>query len=104
MIIEFNTVYGQVPEKLINDTRKQIISIIHIDKKIRRVEVTLKEDKTFISAENKLCSIKLLLDGYNLVIHIKRENFESAIREAIKELKKKVKQRAILQKNTAVVA
>src|SRR6476620_4794862 len=104
MIIEFNTVHGQVPEKLINDTRKQIMSIIHADKKIRRVEVTLREDKIFIPAENKVCCIKLLLFGDNIVIHTRREDFKRAIEEAIKELKERVKRQAKRQKYAAMVA
>ena len=72
MIIEFNTVYGQVPENLINDTRKQIMSIVHTDKKVRRAEVTLREDKIFLPAENKVCSVKLVVFGDNIVIHTRR--------------------------------
>ena len=104
MILEFNTVYGQVPENLINDTRKQIISLIHANKKIHRAEVTLKEDKIFSPAENKVCCIKLGAAGDNIVIHTRGGNFESAIAEAINDLRSKIKQQAKRQKYAAMVA
>jgi ribosome-associated translation inhibitor RaiA len=91
MIIEFNTVYGQVADTIINSTRKGIMALLHLVKNVHKAEVTLKEEKFIVPSENKACSIKLLINGNNIVIHTRTGDFESASREALKELKKRIK-------------
>ena len=63
MTIEFQTAYGKVPEKLVNDIKNEILKLSHINKDISRAEVLLKEDKTIIPGENKVCEIKLTVYG-----------------------------------------
>jgi hypothetical protein len=87
MTLEFNTVYGQVPEKLIADIKKEIMTIINADKKITRAEISLKEDKFIIPTEN-------------IVVHARKENFSSAIKEAVTKLKKMIKLQLIKQKRS----
>jgi putative sigma-54 modulation protein len=94
MNIEFHTPYKMVSEKLVNEIRKEILELSHINKNISRAEVFLKNDETIILAENKICEIRLNIYGSNLFAHTRTENFESSAREAIKELKKKVKQQS----------
>ena len=103
MTLEFNTVYGQVPEKLISDIKKEIMTIIKADKKITRAEITLKEDQFIIPTENKVCKIKLTSHGDYIVVHARKENFNSAIQETIKELKKIIKLQVLKQKHPKMV-
>jgi ribosome-associated translation inhibitor RaiA len=92
MNIEFDTNYGKVPEKLVSEIRDKILNLAHINKDISRAEVVLKEDETIISAENKVCEIRLTVYGDNLFSHSRTENFNKSAKEAMKELKKLVKQ------------
>lgn len=89
MTIEFNTVYGQVPDKVIINTRKELMSLIHSNKKIRRMEITLKDDRALNNVRNKICSIKILVNGDSIVLHTRSESFETAIHDAIKETAKR---------------
>jgi ribosome-associated translation inhibitor RaiA len=92
MTIEFHTAYGKVSEKLVNDLRNEILKLSHLNKDIKRAEVFLKYDTTIIGAENKICDIRLTVYTDNLLAHSRTENFEDSAKEAIKELKRMVKQ------------
>ncbi len=98
MTIEFHTAHGKVPEKLVAEIRTEILKLLHINKEIKRAEVTLKEDQEMQSAENKLCEIRLSVYGSDLLANAWKNNFEKSAREVIKELNKLVKQQAS-QKN-----
>ena len=99
MTIEFQTDYGKVPEKLVSDMRNEILELSHIYKDISRAEVLLKEDETIIPAENKICEIRLTVYGDDLLVHTRTENFKKSAKEAIKELRKMVKQQVKKQKD-----
>lgn len=92
MTIEFHTPYGKVDEKLINSIRKDVLEFSHINKKIARAEIELKEELGIIHGENKVCEIRLSAYGNNLFVRRSTENFEKSSREAIKELMRLVKQ------------
>lgn len=94
MHIEFKTTYKKVPEKLISKMRDEFVQLSHLYKFISKVEVVLNSDESIISAENKICEIRLSGSGNDLFVHTRMENFESAATEALKELKKKAKQQA----------
>ncbi len=98
MNIEFQTPYGKVSEKLVDDIRNRILELSHMNKNISRAEVLLKEDETIIPAENKVCEIRLTVFGDSLLTHSRTENFTKSAKEAIKELKKMVKQQVKKQK------
>ena len=90
MTIEFFTTAGKVPEKLVSDTRNEVLQLSHINKDISRAEVILKEEET-IEPENKVCEIRLTIYDDNLMSYSRTARFEKSIKEAIKELKKMVK-------------
>lgn len=92
MTIEFHTTYGKVSEKIINELRNEIISLSHFSKNISRAEVILKEDTTIIPDENKICEIRLTVFGDDLFAHSRSENFKNAAKDALKDLKRIVKQ------------
>jgi putative sigma-54 modulation protein len=92
MTIEFQTTFGKVSEKIINEIRNEIINLSHFSKNISRAEVLLKEDKTIIPAENKICEIRLTVYGDNLFAHARTENFKDSAKDALKDLKRMVKQ------------
>lgn len=98
MTIEFHTPSGKVPEKLISDVRNEILGLSHGYKDISRAEVVLKEDGNIISAENKICEIRLTVYGDNLVARSITENFKSSAKEVIKELSRMIKQQSKKQK------
>ena len=91
MTIEFHTTFGKVAEKIISELRNDIIELSHISKNISRAEVLLKEDITIVPAENKICEIRLTVFGDHLFAHARTDNFKSAAKEALKDLKRMVK-------------
>jgi ribosome-associated translation inhibitor RaiA len=91
MTIEFHTPYGKVTEKLLNSIRKDVLELSHINKKISRAEIELKEDQGIIKGENKICEIRLSVYGDNLFVRRCTENFEKSSKAAIKELKRLIR-------------
>lgn len=87
MIIEFETPYNKVSEKLVGYLRKEIMRLVHQVGHVARVEVTLKEDPVFIEAENKVCTIKITVFADNLVAHARSSTFHKAAKEAVLDLK-----------------
>ena len=92
MTIEFHTTYGKVSEKIISDLRNEIIALSHFAKNIARAEVILKEDNTIVPDENKICEIRLTIFGDDLFAHARSENFKNSAKDALKDLKRMVKQ------------
>ena len=92
MTIEFHTTFGKVSEKIISEIRTEIIDLSHISKNISRAEVLLKEDKNIVPAENKICEIRLTVYGDNVFAHARTENFKNSAKEALKDLKRMIKQ------------
>lgn len=92
MTIEFHTTFGKVSEKIITEIRNEIIDLTHFSKNITRAEVLMKEDKTIIPSENKICEIRLTVYGDNLIAHARTENFKDSAKDALKDLKRMVKQ------------
>jgi putative sigma-54 modulation protein len=90
MTIEFFTAAGKVPEKLVSDTRNEILRLSNINKDISRAEVILKEEEA-IEPENKVCEIRLTIYDDNLMSYSRTDRFEKSVKEATKELKKMVK-------------
>lgn len=102
MNIEFHTMYTQVSEKLVAEIRNEIRSLSKLSKRVSGADVYLREDTSIISSENKICEIRLIIYGSNLVVYSRTENFKDSIKEALKELKKLVKQQIKKQKEPAV--
>jgi ribosome-associated translation inhibitor RaiA len=98
MTIEFHTPSGKVPEKLVSEIRNEILGLSHIYKNISRAEVVMKEDGNIISAENKICEIRLTVYGDNLLARAVTENFKNSAKEVIKELNRMIKQQSKKQK------
>ena len=92
MTIEFHTAYGKIAEKLIAEIRNEIMLLAHINKSISRAEVFLKMDEAIITADNKICEIRLLILGDNLLARSRTENFEKSSKDALKKLKQLVTQ------------
>lgn len=86
MTIEFNSPYGKVPEKLVRDIRNEILELSHMNKKISKAEVLLKEEEIFFPTENKICEIRFAIYGDDLLVHARTQNFKSSAKEVIKEL------------------
>ena len=99
MNIEFHTPVNKVSEHLINNIRNELLELSHLNKSISRAEVMMKVDENFISTENKICEIRLTIYGDDLVTHNRMDTFEKSAKEAIKELKRMVKQQAKKQKS-----
>lgn len=100
MNIEFHTPFKKVSEKLINKARKEIMEMVHLNKKISRAEVFLREEENANYSDNKVCEIRLSIYGDNLFVHTRAENFEKAVKLAINDLMKIVKQQVSKQKET----
>lgn len=98
MNIEFHTAFGLVPEGLIDELRKKILELSHVNKDISRAEVVLKEDEIDIPAGNKFCEIRLSIFGNDLLAHSRTESFSKSAKQALKALKKMLKQQAKKQK------
>ena len=99
MNIEFHSTYGQVSEVLIGELRKKILELSNTNKDISRAEIILKEeDEANIPARNKVCEIRLSIFGDDLLAYSRTESFKKSAREALKALKKMVKQQVKRQK------
>ena len=92
MTIEFHTPNCKVSEKLINNTRNKMLKLSHINKEVSRAEIILKEDETFIPAENKVCEIRLTVYGNDLLARARTDDFETSAKEVVRKLNKMVKQ------------
>lgn len=101
MTIEFHTQYIKAKDKLIEHIREEIMKMAQSDKQISRAEVILREDKTFIPAENKICEIKLTVFGDDLMVHRRANSFSNAVKATIKELKKLVNEQIKKSKEPA---
>ena len=98
MNIEFHSAYGLVSEGLIDELRKKILELSHVNKDISRAEVVLKEDEMNTPAGNKVCEIRLSIFGDDLLAYSRTESFKKSAKEALKALKKMVKQQVKRQK------
>lgn len=107
MNIEFQTPYKKVTEKLIGEIRKELLELSHLNNKISRAEVILREENSFTVDENKVCEIRLNLNKDNLLVHTRKESFEKASKENLKELKhllnKQEKKTNEVKKNSLVL-
>lgn len=92
MTIEFHTPYGRVTEKLLNSIRHDVMELSHINKKISRAEIMLREEPGIVDGENKICEIRLSVYGDDLYVRNRTADFENSARSAIKELKRLVRQ------------
>lgn len=92
MTIEFQTPAGKVPEKILSELRSEIQDLSLANKNISKAEVLLKEDQALIRAENKICEIRLSVNGGFVTAQVLTENFRHAAKEAFRELKRLVKQ------------
>ncbi len=92
MTIEFQTPYGKIPEKLVSKIRNEIVNLSHFNKDISRAEVLLKVEDTIRPGDNKVCEIRLIVSGGELLSHSRTTNFTKSAKESINELKRMVKQ------------
>lgn len=92
MTIEFHTPIGKVTEKLISSVRNDLLGLVHINKKITRAEVMMKEETGTQSKENKVCEIRLSIFGDNTYVRTRTESFEKSVKLAIDDLKRLVQQ------------
>jgi len=88
MIIEFHTQQTGIRKKLIQHIRDEIISIVHMDDNISRAEVILKNDQQVESPDNKICEIKLVIPGGDMMVYRRASGFAAAAHEVITELNK----------------
>ncbi len=98
MTIEFQIPKGKVSEKLESFMQKEILKMAAANKEISRAEITMKEDNTIISAENKVCEATLTAFGDTVFSYSRSESFEVSAREVIKALKRLVKDQVKEQK------
>ena len=91
--IEFHTPAGKVPEALIEKMRDELIKLFHLYFPISRAEVMMKEEETMLPEMNKVCEMRLVAFGEDLVVHSRSASFEAAVKQTMKELKRMVKQK-----------
>ena len=92
MNIEFQTPYKKVSEKLISEIRNEIMEISHSNLKISKAEVIMREIEMLQGEENRICEIRLSILKDSLLVHSRKETFEKAAKETLKELKRLVNQ------------
>jgi hypothetical protein len=92
MTIEFYTPYKMVSEQLVNAIRKELLNLSHINKKISRAEVMMREESNITGVENKVCEIRLNIYGDNMFSHSRTANFEESAMATLKELKRMTRQ------------
>ena len=99
LTIEFHTAYTKVYKKLIEFIREEITKLANLNKEIVRAEVTLREDKTITSTENKICEVRLTVYGDTITAHCRTESFKMSAVDVLGKLRKKVKDQVKNQKD-----
>jgi len=89
MTIEFQMPYQKVPEKLIGIIRNAMLDLSHLNKKVSRAEVCLKEANADLG-DNQVCEIKLSVMGRNLFTHSRTDDFAKSAAQAIRDMQKRV--------------
>jgi ribosome-associated translation inhibitor RaiA len=97
MTIEIYSPRLQVKQEVLARIEKKLTSLSHLSEKISRAEIFLTEDTALVK-QNKVCKIRLDIFGDTLFAHKHAESFEKAAAEAIKILKRHLKQKT-RQKN-----
>ena len=77
---------------LIDFLNKKISKLTGLYGEIIGSNVCLKLDRS-ATKENKICSIRLLIPGYDLLVSAQYNKFEHAITEAVDMLKRQIKKR-----------
>ena len=95
MTIEIHSPGVQVEKSLVKKIETKLVKLSHISEKISRSEVYLTREKV-LSKKDKACKIRLDIFGDTLFVHKHAETFEKAAMDAIKVLKKLLKQKAEL--------
>ena len=93
MTIEIYSPNLQVKEEVLKRIEKKVMTLSHLSEKISRAEIFLTEDSALIK-QNKVCKIRLDIFGDDLFVHKNADNFEKAAADAIKVLKRHLKQKA----------
>ncbi len=93
MTIEIHSPNLQVKQEVLTGIEKKLMSLSHLSEKISRAEIFLTEDATLIK-QNKVCRIRLDIFGDALFVQKNAVSFEKASSDAIKILKKRLKQKA----------
>lgn len=105
MTIEFHTPVGKVTEKLIGSVRSDLLGLVHINKKITRAEVMMKEEAGIHGKENKVCEIRLSIFGDNTYVRSRTDSFDKSAKMAIDDLKRLVEQQVVKGKeHSGIVA
>ncbi len=78
--------------QLINFVNKKINKLTGFYREIIGGEVCLRLD-SWASGENKICSIRLLVPGNDLLVSTRYRKFEESITQAVETLKKQIKKR-----------
>ena len=77
-------------QELIGFVKQKIKKLSYLYGEIIGSEVCLRLDST-ASGENKICSIRLLIPGNDLLVSTRYRKFEEAITQAVETLKRKIK-------------
>lgn len=93
MTIEIHSPHLKVNETTLEKIEKKIVTLSHLGEYISRAEIFLTEDQSIVK-ENKICKIRLNLISDELFINKNADSFEKAAGDAIKVLKKRLKQKA----------
>lgn len=92
MIIEIHSPHKDSSEPLINVIKKSVMELYHLDQRIYRGEIYLLQAKGEVEKE-KRCDIRLSIYKDSMFVSRRAPNYFLACREAVKELKKMVKQK-----------
>ncbi len=78
--------------QLINFVNNKINKLAGFYQEIIGGEVCLRLDSS-ASGENKICSIRLVIPGNDLLVSTRYRNFEHSITQAVETLKRQIKKR-----------
>jgi putative sigma-54 modulation protein len=93
MTIEIYSPHLKVKETILETIEKKIVALSHLGEHISRAEIFLAEEQSVVK-ENKICTVRLDLIGDTLLVRKNAESFEKAAADAIKVLKKSLKEKA----------
>ena len=92
MTIEIHSPHKDTTEPLINSIKKSVMELYHLDKTISRGEIYLLQARGE-SEKEKRCDIRLSVYKNTMFVSRRAPDYSVATRDAIKELKKMIKQK-----------
>ncbi|GAO42436.1 hypothetical protein [Flavihumibacter petaseus] len=83
MTIELHTPRVGLHEAIVHKAKQAIMRLRHLHKAIARLECVMREDHAMATPYNKICELRVNVDGETLFTHARSDDYASASEEAM---------------------